>query len=62
MNLLGTVEAVVQPGVYLVRDAKGYRHRAASVTLYRKGERVLVIDGMLIGPAGKPPESTIYEV
>jgi hypothetical protein len=62
MNLLGTVEAVVQPGVYLVRDARGNRHRAASVTLYRKGERVLVIDGMLIGPAGKPPESKIYEV
>jgi hypothetical protein len=60
--MTGTIDRVITPGVYLVRDQSNRQHRAASQELWRKGDQVTVLDGVIVGHAGKEKITAIYEV
>ena len=60
--MTGTIKSAILPGWYLVEDQSKRLHRAASQDLWRKGERVTVIDGVIVGRAGTAKTTDIYEV
>lgn len=60
--MTGTIESGILPGWYLVRDQANRKHRVASQELWRRGERVTVIDGVIIGKAGTVQTTATYEV
>jgi hypothetical protein len=60
--ITGSIDKTLTPGIYLVRDHAGKLHRAVSVDLYRRGDRVTVVDGAIVGPAGATAPTRIYEV
>ncbi len=49
-------------GSYRVRDDAGRITRAASVTVWPVGSRVMVLAGQIIGRAGARPAEKIYQV
>jgi len=60
--MTGTITSAILPGWYLVRDQSGRLHRASSQEIWRKGERVTVLDGVIVGRAGKGLTAAVYEV
>lgn len=58
----GTVDRVATPGVYLVRDQVGRMHRAQSAELWRRGDRVTVINGQIVARANPATPTKTYEV
>lgn len=58
---VGRVSAIGQ-GWYLVATDSGRSVRAESVTAWRIGDRVTVINGQIVGRAGARPVTKIYEV
>jgi hypothetical protein len=60
--MTGVIASSILPGWYLVRDQAGRQHRAASQELWRKGEKVTVIDGVIVGRAGTLQTTATYEV
>lgn len=60
--MTGEIKSAILPGWYLVRDSSGRDHRAASQDLWRKGERVTVIEGVIVGKAGKAKTTEVHEV
>lgn len=61
-TVTGKIERQISPGLYLLIDAAGRYHRAASQTAWRRGNQVTAIDGQIIGRAVVPVKITIYEV
>lgn len=49
-------------GWWLVKDSRGKLARVSSSDLWRKGDRVSVVDGRIVGTAGNVKESSVYEV
>lgn len=60
MNVV--IEKLVMPGVYLVSDSLGRQFRVQSSSLWRVGQRVLVLNGNVVGPSNRPPIVTRVEV
>jgi hypothetical protein len=60
--MIATIASVILPGIYLVRDQAGKQTRARSPELYRRGERVTVIDGQIVGAASATQPTKTYEV
>jgi len=58
---VGRVSAIGQ-GWYLVATDSGRSVRAESVTAWRIGDRVTVINGQIVGRAGARILTKIYEV
>lgn len=58
----GSIDRALTPGVYLVRDRISRITRAESPVLYRRGDRVTVINGQIVGLAGNQPQPQVYEV
>jgi len=52
-RVTGAIERAVTPGWWIIRDDSGRRHKVASQDLWRKGERVAVVGGQIVGHAGK---------
>lgn len=62
MTVVGSIQSVITPGIYLVRDSSGRLHRASGVATWRKGDRVAIVEGQIVGSAGVSKTSTVYEV
>jgi hypothetical protein len=60
--MTATIASVILPGVYLIRDDAGKSHRARSAETWRRGDRVTVLDGQIIGRAGVAGITRTYEV
>lgn len=60
--MTGTVVRSPSPGRWIVRDDAGREHLVLSGASYRPGERVQVLDGFIVSPAGLPPPTRRYEV
>lgn len=60
--LVGTIKKAITPGIYLLRDDQGRGYRAASQDAWRRGDRVVVIDGQIVGRAGAQPSPVTYLV
>ena len=52
-RITGTIERAVTPGWWIIKDDSGRRHKVASPDLWRRGERVAVVGGQIVGHAGK---------
>jgi len=66
VTITGTIASIIMPGVYQVIDGSGRKYKASSGTAYRNGDRVTVMNGIIVGVvAGNIPSSPtvkIYEV
>jgi hypothetical protein len=60
--MIGTIETSLTPGFYLVRDQTGKKIRVSSAVLYRRGDRVTVLDGIIVGQAPREQTTRVYEV
>jgi len=49
----GVILQAVTPGWWIIKDDSGHKHRVASQDLWRKGDRVAVVGGQVLGHAGK---------
>ena len=48
--------------LYLVRDTSGRLRRVRALTTWRAGDRVRVLDGVVVGRAGAAVGAQVYEV
>ena len=60
--MTGEIKSSILPGWYQVRDQVGRIHRCSSQELWRKGDRVTVIDGVILGKAGQMQTTEVFEV
>jgi hypothetical protein len=60
--MIATVTATIAAGVYLVKDEAGTSHRVRSLDPWRRDDRVVVIDGQIVGRSTHAQPSRIYEV
>lgn len=49
-------------GIYMVEDTAGRKFSAASQKAYQLGANVVVLDGQIVGTAGKRTAPTVYQV
>ena len=61
-RITGAIERAVTPGWWIIRDDSGRKHKVASPDLWRRGERVAVVGGQIVGHAGKQKRQQIYTV
>lgn len=57
-----TVQRSPSPGRWIVLDDAGREYLVLSGASYRPGDRVHVLDGFIVGPAGLPLPTRKYEV
>lgn len=60
--MTATIVRTPSPGRWIVRDSAGREHLVISGSSYRPGDRVQVLDGIIVGPAGLQPPTRTYEV
>ena len=53
----GVILQAVTPGWWVIKDDSGHKHRVASHDLWRKGDRVAVVGGQIVGHAGEKKEA-----
>lgn len=53
----GVIQQAVTPGWWIIKDDSGHKHRVASPDLWRKGDRVAVVGGQIVGHAGIKKEA-----
>ncbi len=51
VRITGTIVSAVTPGWWIIKDDAGRRHRVASPDAWRRGQRVVVVGGQVIGQA-----------
>lgn len=61
-SVLSGVVTATGPGWCMVRSRSGRTVKAESVTRWRVGEVVVVIDGVVVGRAGTKRPTQTYEV
>lgn len=57
-----TIDRTAGPDLYLVRDAAGRLRRVRALTTWRAGDRVRVLDGVVVGRAGVAVGAQVFEV
>ena len=57
-----TIDRTAGPDLYLVRDAAGRLRRVRALTPWRAGDRVRVLEGVVVGRAGVAAGVQVYEV
>lgn len=57
-----TVERTAGPDIYLVRDTAGRLRRVRALTTWRAGDRVRVLEGVVVGRAGAAVGAQVFEV
>ena len=60
--MTATVMRNVGSGSYQVVDESGRQYRVTSADVYRRGDRVEIIEGIIVGKAVAAPEPTVYYV
>ena len=57
-----TVERTAGPDLYLVRDTSGRLRRLRALATWRAGDRVRVLEGVVVGRAGAAVGAQVFEV
>jgi hypothetical protein len=57
-----TIDRTAGPDLYLVRDAAGRLRRVRALTTWRAGDRVRVLEGVVVGRAGAAVGAQVFEV
>lgn len=61
-KITGDITAKISAGLWIVKDGSGRKHRAESMKEYAIGAAVVVIDGQIVGTAGRRSTPTVYQV
>ena len=61
-RFIGTVSKQSTPGFWLVKDKSGRIVVGASALQWRGGDSVVVVEGQIVGKAGKVANPKIFEV
>ena len=61
-RITGTIRSAITPGWWMVIDKAGRKHRAASAEQWRRGDRVVILSGQIVGLAEPDKKPVVRRV